>query len=254
MAGEFAYTTYDGIKATRKTYYLANGTTRIVKLVAYAQAGNFRTYTITIKRASRIYSFGANPKPSTYPVLSPGGTNRLIFTWRLYGNADVSLDIYNGIEWFNILSRYDLSGNHTYEWDGSFGGNYLLPGRYKARLLATYGDQITTRTFTFDILPEPTVTVKALPLSFIAGNYRKTAISVKWTVISNARVEIFDSSDTLVTTLFNVSNALPTTRTFYWYGRNALGAYVLPGNYKVKATIGGAEPIVLPIIIVPPLI
>lgn len=243
-------------KASSKSFSVANGAKKDITIKVTAQDGStVKNYTVHILRASSISSFSALPKYSSYPSLSPGGSNRLTFTWKQYGAGNAKIEVLDlsktDAAWKEIYTLIDASaGTHTFEWDGKIAADYLTEGNYTARISVTYKDDIKDYTLTsafknfeFKILPKAVPTVSASPTSFQAGGRNRTKITVKWNVITIIKVEILDLSNNLVATLW-----APTTfqssfaNTLYWYGKYDKthgGTAVPPGEYKIRVTAGG---------------
>lgn len=230
-------------RASYKTFSVAYGAQKDITIRVTAQdKTTIKEYTVRIIRAPRIYKFSASPKPHTYAELSPGGDNVMTFKWTQYGPGDVKIEVNDGTDWHPVYTGNNAKGAHTATWNGSVEGSTLPVGTYKARISVTnFGAASPYKYLYIKIKPAPAVTLTASPASIVQGGTQRAKITVRWNVVTNIKVEVYDSADTLVATLFSKQNQYSNTKYWYWYGLYDTahgGTAADPGVYKIRVTAG----------------
>lgn len=188
--------------------------------------------------ADSAVSFSATPKLSGRAVLSPGGTDRMVFqySYRIAGAVTIAVKV--GKVWKTVLAAAESTpGVSTYSWDGKIGGKALRPGIYQAKLTTPDG----TRTIKIRILPRPGVTLYSLkPATFTATGSSTVLITARWTQLCNVRIDIVNAAGTTVRSLYAAQNRPATTKKLRWDGRDDQGQMVPSGVYRVRVQCGGA--------------
>lgn len=235
----YATTYIDDRIASSKTISLSNGQTKTVTVRVHAQAGNEQTFQLCFVRPARISSFSAAPTYQRIPSLSPQGNNTLTFKYSVCGSAETRIEIYKDGVWKRILTRAEGQGSKAYAWDGRVDGEYLAPGTYTAKVYSVYGGTYisSARAININIFDTPDVNT-ALSTKALAKGQKVTA-QISWNAPTNLTIQVIDQSGNVVATLYSGMNCLPASKAVYWYGKNALKAYVAPGTYKIRITAGG---------------
>jgi len=211
-------------------------------IVVTALRGNAKTYHITVRRTQAVSAFTASPVASGYASLSPGGTDRLTFSFTLAVPSTVKIEVKKGSKWYALLNRAEASpGTDTFIWDGKVSGKTLSSGSYSVRATPyASGKAGTVKTMTVKILAQPGVSVTKLsPSTLKANGTNKLTLTFKWTHLCDVRVDVVTSKYAFVTTLYTAANQSARSQTLTWDGRNASGSLVPAGTYKIKITCGG---------------
>lgn len=235
--------TIDGAKLKSKTVSLSINQTVTVKVEVTAQLGNKRTYAFTISRKSLLAGFTGSPVYSGYASLSPGGTDRLKFSYTLNAPATVKLEVRKGIRWYTVLKRAEATaGGKTFSWDGKISGRSLVQGAYSVRITPYYaGVAGAVRTMTVKILLRPAITMTSIyPAPFTVNGTNTQRIAFRWSRISDVKVEVISSSGRSVRTLYSQPNKAPATLTLNWDGRSNEGALLPAGYYSIRMSCGGS--------------
>lgn len=230
-------------KNTPKALTLPLNGSATVEIAVTALRGNTKTYTVTVRRVPMLSVASAKPVYSGYPSLSPGGTNRLTVSYSVSLPCTVKLEVKKGTKWYTVLSRAEASpGAKTWAWNGMAGGSYLPSGLYTFRVMPYYsGSAGASKSFTVKILSKPAVSVTSInPSTFKANGANKLQTVVKWTILTDAKVDVVNSAGRTVETLYTAACRPPATLTLYWDGRDASGSLVAAGKYTLKVTCGGA--------------
>lgn len=247
---KYATVSIDGRTASSKTASVGYASTCPITISVMAQDGGVKNYYIDIKRPARISTFSATPSYRRIPTLSPGGTNSLAFSYFINGSAETRIDVSTDGVWKNIFARSDSTGGKTFVWDGKVDGSYLTTGSYSIRIYSAVGDLLSQPKYlTVSITDPPKVSV-ILSLASIRKGQR-TSAKVYWDVTTNITIVVVDQNDNIVTTLYSGLNRTPSWKTLYWYGKNAAGAYVPPGIYKIRVYGGNNVQDSMPITILP---
>lgn len=134
-----ATVTINGHRGPARVIRICNSVPKTITIVVKAQAGNTKTYTITLAQPPRIDSFRAEPRTVT-PGVKP-----LNFSYRLEGASDGTvMEIYVGGAWQQLMSRADTAGCKKFSWDGTVAGAPLTPGTYQVRLSAAWSGLAAT--------------------------------------------------------------------------------------------------------------
>lgn len=241
--GYGAHYVIDGVADKGKVFSLAVNGTMYSTVKVTAQAGNTKIYNITVRRPYILSSLSASPVASGYPSLSPGGTDRMKINYTLSLKTAVMIEVLKGGKWYSTgTDQYGAAETNTWLWDGKVAGATLAAGSYSVRVTPIYGEKAcTAKTLTVKILPKPAVSIPSLsPTTLKANGTNKLTFKVKWTELCDVKVEIVNSSGTVVATVFSSADQAPTTKTLYWNGKNAKAVLVPAGTYRVKVTAGGA--------------
>jgi hypothetical protein len=131
-------------------------------IVVTALRGNAKTYHITVRRTQAVSAFTASPVASGYASLSPGGTDRLTFSFTLAVPSTVKIEVKKGSKWYALLNRAEASpGTDTFIWDGKVSGKTLSSGSYSVRATPyASGKAGTVKTMTVKILAQPGVSAE----------------------------------------------------------------------------------------------
>lgn len=216
------------------------------KIVVTALRGNTRTYTVNVRRLSILSGFSAQPVYSGYPSLSPGGTNRMAIAYTLSMPASVKIEVKKGTKWYSILSRADNApGAKSFSWDGKVSGTYLAAGTYTIRVTPYYASKAgTQKSLNVKILSKPGVSVTSLtPTVFTANGTNKLKAGVKWTRLTNVKVEVINSAGKVMKCIYTAANKPRASVTLYWDGKDTSGLLVAAGQHRLKVTCGGAAPV-----------
>jgi alpha-tubulin suppressor-like RCC1 family protein/flagellar hook assembly protein FlgD len=228
---------------TPQTFTPTLGGSLVSTITVTSQSGSKSVYNLTIKRPLTLTTLAAAPVYSGYPSLSPGGTNRMKISYSLSLPAAVKIEVLKGSTWYTLTTITEkIAGLKNWLWDGKANGAYLSAGTYTIRVTPTYnGKACTAKLLTVKVLSKPYVTIKSVtPYKFTVNGTNKLIVTVKWTALSDVKVEIINSVNKVVNTLFSAADQAPATRSLYWTGKLAGGSLAPAGTYRVKVTIGGA--------------
>lgn len=143
----------NGVKTESRYISIYNATTKVVTIKVKSQAGNVKTFTITLQRPPRIQSFCASPKVNGIPTvqINTKPAKPIKFTYSLAKHAGIgattTLNLYqaDGVTLVaNLLTRSDSAGTKTFTWDGMLGGVPVAAGTYKVQLNVTYTHDLIT--------------------------------------------------------------------------------------------------------------
>ncbi len=193
--------------------------------------------------AATSITFTATPTLSGTAVLSPGGTDRMVFRYdyTLPTAGQVTIDIKVGTVW-KAISRVTQTtpGTKTSVWNGAVGGKTLAVGTYQARLTMPNG----SKTIQIKILPKPTATLVSIqPTAFTANGSATTLITARWTQLCDVRIDVLNALGAQVRNLYSVKNRAASTTQVFWNGRSDKGTLVGAGTYTVRLMCGGAAPV-----------
>ncbi len=193
--------------------------------------------------AATSITFTATPTLSGTAVLSPGGTDRMVFRYdyTLKTAGQVTIDIKVGTVW-KAISRVTQTtpGTKTSVWNGAVGGKTLAVGTYLARLTMPNG----SKTIQIKILPKPVATLASpQPTVFTANGSSTTLITARWTQLCDVRIDVLNSLGAQVRNLYSVKNRAANTAQVLWNGRSDKGTLVGAGTYTVRLMCGGAAPV-----------
>lgn len=246
-----ATVTIDGVQGTSRVVSVGLGLIKTVSIVVTSPltTDKTRTYTLTLKRATTVSSFTAIPKVGTTPTLSPGGSNRMTFSYRMNGPGTAKIEIYKSGRWYAVLNRAEATaGAKSWAWDGKVSYKYLAAGTYKARITPiANGMASTAYTITVKIATYPKVTWRSYASTFRATGATLTLCTFMVNVPTNATVQVINSRGKVAAAVKSFVN-MPPSRYYAvtWNGKAtagntaglATGALVPVGTYTVRITAG----------------
>ena len=241
----------DGIAASSRAFAVNPGMTKTVTVVISVPLATDRTktYTVTLKRGTAVSGFAAAPKLGSYPALSPGGTNRMTFSYRMAGPGAVKIEIYKSRKWVAILSRNEPSaGVKAWAWDGKVTGRYLTAGTYKVRITpSAHGMTGAQASISVKIVKAPSVSWKSYARTFRANGSTLALCTFKVNYPTNAVVQVYNSKKKIVAAVSSIAN-MPAAKyaAIKWNGKATAGntaglkagALVPAGTYTVRITVG----------------
>ena len=172
-----------------------------------------------------------------------GGTDRLNFTYKysLSTAKTVTLAIKQGAVWTTVFTRSESApGTKTYLWDGKIGGVFLPVGSYTVRLSCL----AQTASITVRILEKPQLSITAVtPLTFTADGVCQQKVSIRWTHLSDVRLDVFTTAGVFVKCIYSAKNKPVASLQLGWNGRNAANKLLPSGTYQYRLICGGAAPL-----------
>lgn len=253
-AGTLTQVAIDGVSCSTlsRSVSVGVGAVKTVSIVVSAPANTdkTKTYTLTLKRGTSLSVFCASPKAGTAYTLSPGGTNRMTFSYKMGGPGSVKLEVLKGTKWIQVMSRTEPSaGVKSWAWDGKVSGVYLAAATYSVRITPTAnGIAGTASTISVKIAPYPVVTWKTVTNPFKAAGISRALCLFKVSAPTNAVVQIYNSRGKVAATVKSFTNLMPssTYTTVAWDGKATsdntaglkAGALVPAGTYAVRITVG----------------
>ncbi len=246
-----ATVTIDGVQALSRSVSVGLGGTKKVTIVVASPltTDKTKTYTLTLKRGTTVSAFSAIPKIGTTAALSPGGSNRMTFSYKMGGPGTAKLEVYRSGRWVPILTRAETSaGVKTWAWDGKVSGRYLAVGTYKVRVTpVANGITGTSATITVKIVRYPSVTWKSYARTFRATGGSYALCNFKVNYPTNATVQVINSKGKVAATVKSFVN-MPAGKYYAitWNGKATagntaglkVGSIVPTGSYTVRVTVG----------------
>ena len=246
-----ATVTIDGAQALSRSFSVGLGLTKTVSIVVSSPltTDKTKTYSLTLKRATTVSGFTAIPKIGTTPALSPGGNNRMTFSYRMNGPGTAKIEVYRSGRWVPILTRAEsTAGTKSWAWDGKVSGKYLAVGTYKVRI-TPIANSITGTAYTISvkIVRYPTVYWKSYARTFRATGTNYTLCTFKVNYPTNATVLVINSKGKVAASVKSFVN-MPYGKYYAvtWNGKATAGntaglkagALVPTGTYTVRITVG----------------
>jgi flagellar hook assembly protein FlgD len=237
--------------ASGNTVAVEPGMSQTVTIVVSSPAttDRTRTYTVDLKRGTALSGFSAKPKVGKTYTLSPGGTNRLTFSYTMAGPGTVKIEIQKGTKWIALTTRTETSaGAKTWAWNGKVSGKYLAVGTYKARITpSAFGMKSPASTISFKIAKYPTVAWKSVATKYKATGAVRTLCVFKVNNPTDAVVRVYNAKGKVVAVAKSFTNLLPSaSATVTWNGRATdgntaklkVGALVPTGSYTIRIAAG----------------
>lgn len=238
--------------ALSKAVSVGMGLSKTVQVVVSAPASTDKKmiYTLTLKRGTALSKFSAIPKVGTACTLSPGGTNRMTFSYTMGGPGSVKMEAYKSGKWVQIMSRAEASaGAKSWAWDGKVSEVYLPPGTYSVRIMpSAFGMNGASSMISVRIVNYPIVTWGTVPASFRATGVVRALCSFKVNNPTDAVVRVYNSSGKIAATVKSITNLLPSSvlTAITWNGKATAGntaglkagALVPTGTYTIRITVG----------------